>query len=256
MSRKLLEIAYLGTAYCGWQVQPNGITVQEILQASLHKVLKHKPAVTGCSRTDSGVHAKSFFCHFDTELKIPNSGLVLGLNTVLPDDIAALNCYDVADDFHARYSATGKMYRYSFLYSKIKNPFLFGRTLQIKSPIDIKLANEYCNLLKGTHDFEAFSSVNRTVKDTVRTVSECYVEFKNDRFDFYVKADGFLYNMVRIMVGTLLEYSSGKISSNDIKNAFITGDRTLLGATAPPQGLYLEKVFYDNDNFMILDDRS
>ena len=227
MSRKLLEIAYLGTAYCGWQVQPNGITVQEILQASLHKVLKHKPAVTGCSR-----------------------------NTVLPDDIAALNCYDVADDFHARYSATGKMYRYSFLYSKIKNPFLFGRTLQIKSPIDIKLANEYCNLLKGTHDFEAFFSVNRTVKDTVRTVSECYVEFKNDRFDFYVKADGFLYNMVRIMVGTLLEYSSGKISSNDIKNAFITGDRTLLGATAPPQGLYLEKVFYDNNNFMILDDRS
>lgn len=249
MSRKLLEIAYLGTNYCGWQVQPNGITVQEILQTSLYKILKHKPDITGCSRTDSGVHAKSFFCHFDTDVQIPNSGLVLGLNTVLPNDIAALNCYDVPDDFHARYSATGKLYRYSVLCSKIKDPFLYGRSLFLKSSVNIELINEYCNLLKGTHDFSAFSSINRTVKDTVRTVFECYVKSENNCLDFYVKADGFLYNMVRIMVGTMFEYASGKISSADIKKAFDTGNRTLLGATAPPQGLYLEKVFYDDYNF-------
>lgn len=247
MSRKLLEISYLGTNYCGWQVQPNGITVQEVLQASLLKLLKHRPDVTGCSRTDSGVHAKSFFCHFDTDVKIPNEGLVLGLNTILPSDIAALNCYDVPDNFHARYSAEGKLYKYTINFSKIKDPFLFGRSLLVKSEIDLELANEFCKLLKGTHNFEAFSSINRTVTDTIRTVSECYVSIDENILNFYVKADGFLYNMVRIMVGTLLEFCSGKISAADIKKAFETGERKLLGATAPPQGLFLEKVFYSSD---------
>lgn len=256
VARKLLEISYLGTAYCGWQVQPNGITVQEVLQTALLKILKHKPNVTGCSRTDSGVHAKSFFCHFDTDSSIPNEGLVLGLNTVLPDDIAALNCYDVNDDFHARYSSTGKLYKYSILCSKIKDPFLFGRTLSIKNNVNLNRANEYCNLLMGKHDFAAFSSINRTVTDTVRTVSECYVKADNNRLDFYVKADGFLYNMVRIMVGTLLEFSLDKITFEDINKAFNSGDRNLLGPTAPPQGLYLEKVFYDNDVILFPEDRS
>jgi len=256
VGRKLLEIAYLGTSYCGWQVQPNGVTIQEILQNSLYKILKYKPNVTGCSRTDSDVHAKQFFCHFDTDVNIPNNGLVLGLNTILPNDISAINCYNVPDDFHARYSATGKLYKYSIFLSEIKNPFLFGRTLLIKSPINLTLANEYCDLLKGKHNFEAFSSINRTVVDTVRTVSECYIDINDNILDFYVKADGFLYNMVRIMVGTLLEYSSGKISREDIAKAFSTGDRTLLGATAPPQGLYLEKVFYDNNDDIFFKDRS
>ena len=246
MGRKLLEIAYLGSNYCGWQVQPNGTTVQEILQNALAQILKHRPDVTGCSRTDSGVHAKSFFCHFNTDVNIPNSGLVLGLNTVLPGDISALSCYDVPDDFHARYSSSGKMYCYKFLHSNIRDPFLEGRTLQIKREINLSRAKEYCELLKGKHNFEAFSSINRTVTDTVRTVYDCYIEKCENHYCFYVKADGFLYNMVRIMVGTLLDYSSGKISSLDISKAFETGDRTLLGITAPPQGLYLEKVFYND----------
>ena len=247
LGRKLLEISYLGTNYCGWQVQPNGITVQEVLQDALFKILKHRPDVTGCSRTDSGVHAKSFFCHFDTSVSIPNLGLVLGLNTVLPNDVSAISCYDVDNDFHARYSSKGKLYKYSFFCSKIRDPFLDGRTLLIKNDIDLAKAKEYCKLLIGEHNFEAFSSVNRTVTDTTRTVYECYVEHKNNEYDFYVKADGFLYNMVRIMVGTLLDFSLGKISKTDIKNAFETGNRKLLGATAPPQGLYLEKVFYDDN---------
>ena len=118
----------------------------------------------------------------------------------------------------------------------------------IKRPINLERVNEYCTLLLGEHNFEAFSSINRTVKNTVRTVYECYVNFENNSLNFYVKANGFLYNMVRIMVGTLLEYSYGKISYNNIIEAFDTGERTLLGPTAPPQGLYLEKVFYDNNN--------
>lgn len=248
MGRKLLEIAYLGTNYCGWQVQPNGITVQEVIQNALEDILKHRPDVTGCSRTDSGVHAASFYCHFDTDVNIPNKGLVLGLNTKLPHDISALNCYDVDDDFHARYNAVGKTYKYSFYCNEVKNPFLAGRTLMIKNPIDLNKAGEYCNLLLGEHNFEAFSSINRTVEDTVRTVYECYVKKTENGFDFYVKANGFLYNMVRIMVGTLLDYCSGKITDDTINNAFISGKRDLLGATALPQGLFLEKVHY-NENF-------
>ncbi len=247
MGRKLLEIAYLGTNYCGWQVQPNGITVQEVLQNALEDILKHRPDVTGCSRTDSGVHATSFYCHFDTDVNIPNKGLVLGLNTKLPSDISALNCYDVDDDFHARYNAVGKTYRYSFYCSEVKNPFLSGRTLMIKNPIDLNKAGEYCNLLLGEHNFEAFSSINRTVEDTVRTVFECHLQKTENGFDFFVKANGFLYNMVRIMVGTLLDYCSGKITADTIYDAFISGKRELLGATAPPQGLFLEKVHYNED---------
>ncbi len=244
MGRKLLEIAYLGTNYCGWQVQPNGLTVQEVLQNALESVLKHRPNVSGCSRTDSGVHAKSFFCHFDTDSTISNEGLVLGLNTHLPKDISALKCYDVKNDFHARYSSTGKTYRYSVYCSDIKNPFLEGRALRIKHKIDFQKALEFCGLITGKHNFEAFSSVHRTVKDTVRTVFEAKVTPTEVGFDFVVTADGFLYNMVRIMVGCLLDYSFGKLSKEKVQEAFETGNRSLLGATASPVGLYLEKVHY------------
>lgn len=247
MSRKLLEISYLGTNYCGWQVQPNGVSVQSTLQDALEKVLKHRPNITGCSRTDSGVHAQSFYCHFDTNVNIPNDGLVLGLNTFLSDDISAKKCIDVADDFHARYDALGKTYKYKFVVSNIKDPFLAGRVLFLKQPIDIKLANEYCNLLVGKHDFAAFSSIHRTVEDTVRTVSECYVTESGNTLEFSVTADGFLYNMVRIMVGGLLEFSKKKITQKDILSAFENQNRKILGATAPPQALYLSKVHYKKE---------
>lgn len=249
MGRKLLEIAYLGTNYCGWQVQPNGITVQEVLQNALEKVLKHRPGVTGCSRTDSGVHANSFFCHFDTSVNIPNSGLVFGLNAVLPEDIAAKRCFDVPDSFHARYNSLGKTYRYSFYESKIRDPFSADRALMLKKPLDLKKAEKYCDLLLGEHDFAAFSSVHRTVENTVRTVSECYTVRQGEKLDFYVTADGFLYNMVRIMVGGLLDFSEDRLTEENILTAFKKGERSLLGATAPPHGLFLEKVHY-SENFI------
>ena len=247
MGRKLLEISYLGTNYCGWQVQPNGISVQSTLQDALEKILKHRPNVTGCSRTDSGVHATSFFCHFDTEVNISNEGLALGLNTFLPSDISAKKCIDVADNFHARYNSLGKTYKYKFIISKIKDPFLAGRVVFLKQPINISLANEYCKLLVGKHDFAAFSSIHRTVKDTVRTVTECFVKQESNSIEFSVTADGFLYNMVRIMVGGLLDFSRGKINTEDITSAFENGNRAILGATAPPEALYLSKVHYPKE---------
>ncbi len=247
MGRKLLEIAYLGACYCGWQVQPNGITVQQVLQDALEKILKHRPDVTGCSRTDSGVHAKSFFCHFDIDVVIPNEGLVLGLNTALPSDIAALRAFDVDDNFHARYSSLGKTYCYRFYEGPIRDPFTQDRKLLIKQKIDMDKASEFCDLLIGKHDFAAFSSIHRTVKDTVRTVYECYILKNDNEYEFVVHADGFLYNMVRIMVGSLFDYSAGKITKNDVIDAFLQGERNKLGITAPPHGLYLEKVHYSND---------
>lgn len=244
MGRKLLEIAYLGTAYCGWQVQPNGISVQATLQDALAALLGRRPNVTGCSRTDSGVHAESFFCHFDTDHAIPNDGIVLGLNTKLPKDIAALSCIDVPDDFHARYNASGKTYRYRMYHSRVRDPFAVGRALMLKQPLEMERALEYCNALLGEHDFAAFSSIHRTVEDTVRTVTECRLRCEGNQYEFIVRADGFLYNMVRIMVGGLLEYSSGRLNADALQNAFATGDRTCLGATAPPEGLALVQVHY------------
>ncbi len=249
MGRKLLEIAYLGTNYCGWQVQPNGVTVQYVLQNALEALLHFRPNVTGCSRTDSGVHAESFFCHFDIESDIPNQGIVLGLNTKLPKDIAAINCYDVPDDFHARYDALGKTYRYRMYHSNIRDPFLADRTLIIKQPIDLMRAKEYCGILLGCHDFAAFSSIHRTVENTVRTVSECYVTKNENNYEFVVRADGFLYNMVRIMVGGLLDYSAGRLTAKDLQNAFESKERSCLGATAPALGLSLSRVHYSEHIF-------
>ncbi len=244
MGRRLLKISYMGTAYCGWQVQPNGITVQSVLQDALLKILGERPDVVGCSRTDSGVHAREFCLHFDTEKNIDNEGLCLGLNTALPDDIAAVACYNVADDFHARYLSTGKTYTYKMYFSKIRDPFLEGRSLRLKWDLDLERAREFCSLMLGTHNFEAFSSVHRSVKNTVRTVSYCDISKCNEGYTFTVRADGFLYNMVRIMVGSMLWYSYEKISKSDIISAFDTGIRSSLGITAPPYGLYLEKVHY------------
>ena len=244
MARKLIKIAYLGTNYCGWQVQPNGISVQTTLQDGLEKVLKHRPNVCGCSRTDSGVHAREFFCHFDTEMNIPDSGIVMGLNTFLPNDISALECKTVADDFHARYNAKGKTYNYEIYFDRIPNPFLEGRALRLKNEPDLKRAEEFCSLMLGEHDFASFSSANRTVEDTVRCVTACSVKKNGNRWIFSVTANGFLYNMVRIMAGSMLFYAEGKITKSDVLKAFEKEQRNLLGNTLPPFGLYLNKVHY------------
>lgn len=244
MSRKLLKIAYLGENYCGWQVQPNGVSVQQTLQNALEEFFGIRPNVCGCSRTDSGVHAKEFYCHFDIDSSIPLNGIVMGLNTLLPYDVSVLSCEDVADDFHARYSAKGKTYKYEIYFSQVADPFLEGRALRLKTEPDFNKALEFCSLLVGKHDFASFSSVKRTVEDTVRTVSQCMVEKQENRWSFTVTADGFLYNMVRIMVGSMLYFAQGKINEQDVLRAFETEQRNLLGNTVAPYGLYLEKVHY------------
>ena len=244
MSRFLLKISYDGTAYHGWQVQPNGITVQQVLCERLSELTKENIAVSGCSRTDAGVHANEFYCHFDVKLELPISAFVKGLNAILPNDIAVLDCEKVADDFHARYNAKGKQYVYKFYDGDVPNPFLNKYTLSVPNKINDNLMAEFCTKIIGKYDFCGFSSSKRTVEDTVRTVTACEIERQGDVVCFKITADGFLYNMVRIIAGTALDVSNGKINNDDIIDIINSKQRDRAGATLPPHALFLNKVFY------------
>ena len=242
--RILLKLSYLGTNYHGWQVQPNGITVQEEMQNALETLYQVRLGVTGCSRTDSGVHAKEFYCHYDTTKYIPESNIIAALNTKLPNDISVASCCYVDDDFHARYSSKGKEYIYQIYNAKTPEPFLNDRSWHISRELDTAKMNVFAKGLIGNHDFIAFSSSGRTVTDTVRTVYDCSVERENDIITVKISGDGFLYNMVRIIVGTLVDVSDGKINSDSALSILESKDRNRAGLTAPPQGLFLNKVFY------------
>lgn len=244
MKRVLLTIAYDGTNYHGWQVQKNAVTVQQVLCEALEKMLGKTHDAVGTSRTDAGVHAREFTCHIDCDDNIPETAFVRGLNSFLPPDIAVKECIRVANDFHARYNAKGKTYSYYIYNSKVKDPFKMRYSWQIERPLNVELMNDFAKQLVGTHDFYAFSSSGRTVEDTVRTITECYVKKQGDDVVLTVSANGFLYNMVRIIVGTAVEISDGRINLKDVPLILDSKKRELAGITAPPQGLFLEKVHY------------
>ncbi len=244
MKRMLLTISYDGTAYHGWQVQPNGITVQETVQNALCGLIGVRPALTGCSRTDAGVHARKFCCHFDCDDKFPEKAFLRGLDSLLPPDIAVRDCAKVPPDFHARYSAKGKTYCYYILNSRCRDPFTARYSWKIEQELDADKMNIFCSGLVGRHDFAAFSSAGRSVEDTVRTVSECTVTRSGDTVILKVTADGFLYNMVRIITGTAVGVSFGKIPPDATRDIINSKNRAAAGDTAPPQGLFLEEIYY------------
>jgi tRNA pseudouridine38-40 synthase len=242
--RLLFTIRYDGTAYHGWQVQNNALTVQQLVQDALERVLGERVPVTGCSRTDTGVHAEMFCFHTDVGSDIDCERLVSAINAHLPDDIAAYDCREVAGDFHARYSCSGKRYIYRFYDGRQRNPFLMRYTARVNGRLDEARMNEAAAHFVGRHDFIGFCSAGSSVEDTVRTVSEAKVERQGDVVIFTVAADGFLYNMVRIMAGTLLEVSSGKTQPADMPQIIASRERERAGATAKAQGLTLAEVFY------------
>jgi tRNA pseudouridine38-40 synthase len=243
MKRVLLKIAYDGTDYHGWQLQNNAVTVAETLESALEKLLGAKTSVTGCSRTDSGVHANEFFCHLDCDDNIPEKAFLLGLNALLPNDIAIKDATVVSDDFHARFNAKSKTYIYK-MYVGLTDPFSSRYALRLDNEPDLELMNDFCKRLIGTHDFIAFSSSGRTVKTTVRTITECYVTKNENVYLLTVSGNGFLYNMVRIIAGTALAVGYKNLLPSCADEALKTGDRTVLGNTAAPQGLFLHKVEY------------
>ena len=200
--------------------------------------------MSGTSRTDTGVHANMFCCHFDTESRISNQSIIRALNASLPFDIAVRNCEDVPDDFHARYSAVAKEYLYKIHNARHRDPFLYKYSLHVTYEIEVDIINSAVQHLVGTHDFAAFCNTGSDIQDTVRTVKYAEFERQGDMVTFKVCADGFLYNMVRIMVGTMLFVNTGRISPDAIPDILESKDRKNAGGTASAKGLYLNRVFY------------
>ena len=242
--KKKLTIRYIGTNYHGWQVQKNAITVQQTLQDALERATGTRPGVTGCSRTDSGVHANMYCCHFEYDGKLPDDKMTDALNAYLPHDIAALSCEDVPDNFHARYSVRTKEYIYQIHNAKTPDPFLRNYALYVKSPLDIGQMRQAASRFIGTHDFAGFCSAGSSVEDTVRKVIAADVTKSGSLVTFNIEANGFLYNMVRIITGTLLDASYGKILPGDIPEIISSKSRDKAGATAPAHGLFLNRVIY------------
>lgn len=249
MKNLKVTIAYNGFAYNGYQSQPNGNTVQDRLQKSMTELLNQPITINGCSRTDAGVHAREFVFNavYDDRLSsITPDSFVRAMNGSLPYDIAVLSCEYAPLDFHARFCAKGKEYLYLVDISKVRNVFSTDLALHYPYDIDVPKLREAALLMVGQHDFAAFckAEAKEHLKSTVRTVTDIRIEKKHNNVEFYVSGDGFLHNMVRIIVGTMIYINEDKRSVEDVKEALETGNREKAGKTLPPHGLYLNKVFY------------
>ncbi|MBQ9411707.1 MAG: tRNA pseudouridine(38-40) synthase TruA [Oscillospiraceae bacterium] len=240
-----MRLRYDGSAYHGWQVQKNDVSVAETVEKALGKVCGHPVKVTGCGRTDAGVHALSYCANFRTGCGIPADRLPLAVNARLPRDIAVLGAAEVEEGFNAIGSCLQKEYVYRILNRRIRDPFLDKRVCFYTAPLNFDRMERAGLAFQGTHDFAAVRSVGTQTKTTVRTVHWCRTEKQGDLYSIYVCADGFLYNMVRAIVGTMVYASHGKLEPEDIPALLRTGDRRLTGPTMPPQGLYMRRVWYD-----------
>ena len=240
-----LKLKYDGSAYHGWQVQKTEVTVAETLEKALGKTCGHPVKVVGCGRTDAGVHALRYCANFRTDSRIPVERIPLAVNARLPMDIAVTDACEAEEEFNAIGSCVQKEYIYKILNSRIRDPFLEKRVCFYPSPLDITRMRRAAKAFEGTHDFAAVRSLGTETKTTVRTVHWCRAEREGDLITVAVCADGFLYNMVRAIVGTLVYASYGKLDPADIPALLERGDRRLTGPTMPPQGLYLNRVWYE-----------
>ncbi|MFQ7000635.1 MAG: tRNA pseudouridine(38-40) synthase TruA [Clostridium sp.] len=239
-----LTIEYDGTNYCGWQKQNNEKTIQEEIEKAIYKAVGEVVEVIGSSRTDAGVHARGMVANFKTNATIPFDRFKYAINDKLPDDIAIIESEEVSEDFHARYDSKGKTYCYSIINRQQKPAIGRNYVYHFKWDLDIEKMREACKHFIGKHDFKAFRSLGSSVKTTERTIKELYIESEGEKINIFISADGFLYNMVRIIVGTLLKVGRGKIPVEDIEKIILLGDRKKAGPCVPAQGLILEKVYY------------
>ncbi len=244
MKNVKLTIEYDGTNYCGWQKQNNEKTIQEEIEKAIYKAVGEVVEVIGSSRTDAGVHARGMVANFKTNATIPFDKFKYAINDKLPDDIAIIESEEVSNDFHARYDSKGKTYCYSIINRQQKPAIGRNYVYHFKWDLDIEKMKEACKYFIGKHDFKGFRSLGSSVKTTERTIKELYIESEGEKINIFITADGFLYNMVRIIVGTLLKVGSGKILVEDIEKIILSGDRKKAGPCVPAQGLILEKVYY------------
>ena len=245
MKNIALCLRYDGSRYHGWQTQKSEITVQQTLEQAIEKMCGEKVHVTGCGRTDAGVHALRYCANFRTDCAIPVEKLPLAVNARLPGDIAVVGACDAPEDFNAIGSCVQKEYVYRILNSRVRDPFLDKRVCFYPQHLDTERMAAAGRAFEGTHDFRAVRSVGTETKTTVRTVHWCRTQREGDLISVYVCADGFLYNMVRAIVGTMVYASYGKLEPEAIPGLLETGDRRLTGPTMPPQGLYMNRVWYD-----------
>lgn len=242
-----MRLSYDGSRYHGWQIQKNEITVAETLEAALTKICEEPVRVTGCGRTDAGVHALSYCANFKTSSRIPTDRIPLAVNSRLPGDIAVSAACEVEDGFNAIGSCVKKEYIYKILNSNIRDPFLENRVCFYPQNLNIEQMTAAGKAFEGTHDFKAVRSVGTETKTTVRTVYWCNTEKTGDLITISICANGFLYNMCRAIVGTMVYASYGKLTPEDIPFLLEAGDRRLTGPTMPPQGLYLNRVWYEGE---------
>ena len=244
MKRIKLTIAYDGTNYCGWQIQPNGITVEEVVNKALQKLTEEEIQVIGASRTDSGVHALGNVAVFDTETTIPPERISYALNQRLPDDIVIVKSEEVASDFHPRYCDCSKTYEYHILNTRIPIPTKRLTNYFVSYELDIDKMRQAASYLVGEHDFVSFCNVRTDVEDTVRTITELEILKNGEEIMIRISGNGFLYNMVRIIVGTLIRVGRGFYEPEKVKEILAAKDRKAAGVTAPPHGLMLVEIRY------------
>ena len=247
MKNIALKLMYNGTAYHGWQVQKDLPTVAETLEKALSSVCGGRVKVTGCGRTDAGVHAERYVANFRTDSRIPCERLPLAVNTRLPEDIAVAAAFEVDEGFNAIGSCLKKEYTYRIYNSRIHNPFYVDRAYFYPKRLDEAVMDRAARAFEGTHDFRAVRSVGTETRTTVRTIYYCYVTRSADLLELKVCANGFLYNMVRAITGTALYAAEGKLTPEDIPAILESGNRTLAGPTVPPGGLYLTKLWYEDE---------
>ena len=244
MKRVKLTVAYDGTNYCGWQVQPNGITIQEVLNQCLSEFTGEKIETIGASRTDAGVHALGNVAVFDTEMRMPGDKFSFALNQRLPEDIRIQKSEEVDANFHPRYVKSQKTYEYRILNCRFPIPTERFYSHFTYIPLDVDKMKEAASYLIGEHDFKSFCGTGAQVKTTVRTVKEIQIEKSGDRITIRITGEGFLYNMVRIIAGTLMDIGGGLYPPEKMKEILEAKDRKKAGPTAPARGLTLMKIQY------------
>ncbi|GIN22792.1 MAG TPA: tRNA pseudouridine(38-40) synthase TruA [Bacillus bacterium] len=247
MQRYKATVSYDGSGFTGYQIQPKGRTVQGEIEQVLRKLHKGQAVgVTASGRTDSGVHARGQVIHFDSPLKLSGDQWIKACNSLLPDDISFSKVEEAGSNFHARFDAVQKKYKYFLYGGPIRDPFRRHFAAHIRGSLDVKSMRRAADCLKGTHDFSSFCSAKTETDNKVRTLFELEIEEQGRELVLTFVGDGFLYNMVRIIVGTLLDVGSGKLDIDAIPDILSAKDRTMAGKTAPAEGLYLWEVFYEN----------
>lgn len=242
-----VTMGFRGTNYHGFQRQPNGITVQEVVETALSKLFNEPVTIQGCSRTDTGVHAKEYCFTMQTEKQLSERNFIRGACGYLPEDISIYRVEEMPADFHARFSCKAKEYMYRIHNSESKNPFTTDLELLYRRKLDIPLMQEAAQHFIGTHDFATFCTNCTEKQNTIRTIYDITIEKQGNTVILLVKGNGFLYNMVRILVGTLLSVNEGRITASELDALLASRNRVLAGITAQAHGLYLNRVFYEDE---------